>query len=260
MYLSNLEIDTKKSSVAHWLSNPYKIHQRLWMGFEHQKSEAIKPDFLFRIEESFKQNGEVKPRILVLSNVNPIWEHSFDRVEYLKKTPQVLTLNLDNFIRSERSFRFSLIANPTKKIKNYRRLFEKELKGFPAKESRDNREKYIEGKALLNELIIGVSKEQREKVPSKRIGIYKDYEKVEWLNRKGEQSGFQVLNMEFDKGENEKVTKKQDGSHNHELNLLQVHFTGILRVTDAEAFKRAYAQGIGSGKAFGCGMLLLARV
>ncbi|GBF50734.1 CRISPR-associated protein Cas6/Cse3/CasE [Leptospira ryugenii] len=228
------------------------------MGFEKQKSESMNPDFLYRVEENFKQAGEPKPRILVLSNVSPLWDNAFNGEEFLKGKPQILNLNLDNFIEEDRSFRFSLKANPTKKIKNYRLLFKEELKDFPEKESREYREKYREGKLKLEKLIQTISKEQREKLPSKRVGIYKDYEQVDWLKRKGELSGFEILNLQFDKGEKEKVSKKKNMKILHELDLLQVHFTGILRVTNTEAFKKAYTQGIGSGKAFGCGMLMLA--
>ena len=260
MFLSNLEIDYKSNKVNNWLTNPYKIHQRLWMGFEKQKDDISKPDFLYRVEEDFRQAGELKPRILVLSNISPLWDNAFSGEEFLKGKPQILNLNLDNFIEEDRSFRFSLKANPTKKIKNYRLLFREELEDFPELETRDTRAKYLEGKEKLAKLVETVSKEQREKLPSKRIGIYKEHEQVEWLKRKGEQSGFEILNLQFDKGEKEKVSKKSDGKVVHTLDLLQVHFTGILRVNNVDDFKRAYSNGIGSGKAFGCGMLLLARV
>jgi CRISPR system Cascade subunit CasE len=251
MYLSNLEIDTTQKKVNDWITNPYKIHQRLWMGFEKQKSETSKPDFLYRVEEDFKQAGETKPRILVLSNISPLWDNAFNGEEFLKGKPQILNLKLDNFIEEDRTFRFSLKANPTKKIKDHKSFFKKEIEGIKVEE---------EIKKKLEILSKSLSKEQWEKIKSKRVGIYKDHEQVEWLKRKGEQSGFEILNLQFDKGEKEKVSKKKDMKVLHDLDLLQVHFTGILRVTDTEAFKKAYTQGIGSGKAFGCGMLLLARV
>jgi len=260
MFLSNLEIDYKSNKVNNWITNPYKIHQRLWMGFEKQKDEFSKPDFLYRVEDNFRLAGELKPRILVLSNISPFWKDAFNGEKFLITEPKILNLNLDNFIEVDRSFRFSLKANPTKKIKNYRLLFREELKDFPELETRDNRVKYLEGKEKLAKLIEIVSKEQREKLPSKRIGIYKDHEQVEWLKRKGEQSGFEIINLQFDKGEKEKISKKSDGIVTHNLDLLQVHYTGILRITDIETFKKAYSQGIGSGKAFGCGLLLLAKI
>lgn len=251
MYLSNLEIDYKSNTAANWITNPYKIHQRLWMGFEKQKSEASKPDFLYRVEEGFKQAGEPKPRILVLSNVSPLWENAFNGEEFLKGKPQILNLNLDNFIEEERSFRFSLKANPTKKIKDHRSFFKKEI---------NNLKEEAEIKKKLEILSKSLSKEQWEKIKSKRIGIYKEPEQVEWLKRKGEQSGFQILNLQFDKGAIDSPQKKTDGKVIHNIDLLSVTFTGILRVTNTEQFKKAYVNGIGQGKAFGCGMLLLAKV
>jgi CRISPR system Cascade subunit CasE len=251
MYLSNLEIDTTQKKVNDWITNPYRIHQRLWMGFEKQKSQAVNPDFLYRVEEDFKQAGEPKPRILVLSNVTPHWDNAFNGEEFLKGKPQILNLNLDNFIEEDRSFRFSLKANPTKKIKDHRSFFKKEIEGIKEEE---------EIKKKLEILSNSLSKEQWEKIKSKRVGIYKDHEQFDWLKRKGEQSGFEILNLQFDKGEKEKVSKKKDMKVVHDLDLLQVTFTGILRVTNTEQFKKAYINGIGQGKAFGCGMLLLARV
>jgi CRISPR system Cascade subunit CasE len=251
MYLSNLEINSKSNKAANWITNPYKVHQRLWMGFEKLKSEASKPDFLYRVEEDFKHEGEPKPRILVLSNVSPLWENAFNGEEFLKGKPQILNLNLDNFIEEERSFRFSIKANPTKKIKDHRSFFKKEIEGITEEE---------EIKAKLELLSKSLTKEQWEKIKSKRVGIYKEPEQVEWLKRKGEQSGFHVLNLQFDKGEKESPLKKTDGKQIQNIDLHTVHFTGILQVTNAEQFKSAYSNGIGSGKAFGCGMLLLARV
>jgi CRISPR system Cascade subunit CasE len=251
MYLSNLEIDTKNTKATNWLTNPYKIHQRLWMGFEKQKSETTKPDFLYRVEEDFKQAGEPKPRILVLSNVSPLWDYAFNSAEFLNGKPKILNLNLDNFIEEDRSFRFSLKANPTKKIKDHRSYFKKEIEGI---------EEEKEIKKKLENLAKSLKKEQWEKIKPKRVGIYKEHEQVEWLTRKGEQSGFQILNLQFDKGENKSAQKKTDGKVIHDIDFHTVHFSGILRVTNASAFKRAYTNGIGSGKAFGCGMLLLARV
>ncbi|MBK8397649.1 MAG: type I-E CRISPR-associated protein Cas6/Cse3/CasE [Leptospiraceae bacterium] len=251
MYLSNLEIDRASNKAANWITNPYKIHQRLWMGFEKQKSEVSKPDFLYRVEEGFKQAGEPKPRILVLSNVSPLWDNAFNGEEFLKGKPQILNLNLDNFIEEERSFRFSLKANPTKKIKDHRSFFKKEIEGIKEEE---------EIKSKLDILSKSLSKEQWEKIKSKRVGIYKEPDQVDWLKRKGEQSGFAIHSLVFDKGEKQTPQKKTDGKVIQNIDLLSVTFTGILRVTNAEAFKQAYANGIGSGKAFGCGMLLLAKV
>ncbi len=249
MYLSNLEIETNNPKAIHWISNPYKIHQRLWMGFEKLKTEKINPDFLFRLEEEFKEAGELKPRILVLSNILPSWENAFNSEEFLKKQPKILNLNFKNFIEERVSFRFSLIANPTKSIKDHHSFFKKELEGLTDK---------MEIKNKIEQLSNSLKKEDWEKIKSKRVGIYKDNEQVDWFNRKSEQSGFKIQSVHFSKGEEENISKKTPNL-THNIKLHTVHFQGILRVTNTELFKKAYSTGIGSGKAFGCGMLMLAR-
>lgn len=251
MFLSNLEINTKSNKVLNWISNPYKIHQRLWMGFERQKSGTIVPDFLFRLDDDFKQENILKPRILVLSNIKPEWTNAFSEDSFLSGDPKILNFNENTFIENDRTFRFSLRANPSKKIKDHRSFFKNELEGITDE---------IEIKRKIETLSNALQKNDWEKVKSKKIGIYKETEQIEWLHRKGNQSGFQIINLQLDKGNKEKIKKKTDGKIIHELDLFYVTFSGILRVTDSESFKRAYSQGIGSGKAFGCGLLLLANI
>ena len=80
-------------------------------------------------------------------------------------------------------------------------------------------------------------------------------ERLEWLRRKGWQSGFEVLEAQ------EELQQAFYGKHNTEqggkMFLSIVRFTGKLRIIDAEKFKAAWKDGIGSGRAYGLGMLLL---
>lgn len=45
-----------------------------------------------------------------------------------------------------------------------------------------------------------------------------------------------------------------------DVTLAQAHITGVLRVADAETFRHSVANGIGRGRAFGCGLLQLAPI
>ena len=45
----------------------------------------------------------------------------------------------------------------------------------------------------------------------------------------------------------------------HDLKLFSVQFDGVLQVVDTERLVQAIGAGIGSGKAFGCGLLSVAR-
>jgi CRISPR system Cascade subunit CasE len=40
-----------------------------------------------------------------------------------------------------------------------------------------------------------------------------------------------------------------------DITLAQAHLTGVLRVTNPETFRNSFANGIGRGRAFGCGLL-----
>lgn len=87
----------------------------------------------------------------------------------------------------------------------------------------------------------------------KRIGLYKVEEQIEWLHRKGQQHGFAILNA---------MPSRQDRSEDrvNRLEFFSVQFDGILQVTDPAAFLTAIQAGIGSGKAFGFGLLSVAPV
>lgn len=78
-----------------------------------------------------------------------------------------------------------------------------------------------------------------------------------WITRKGEQGGFAV--------EEETLrTTPRGREHFHKNDNAGLHsaveFEGILSVTDRSRFYEAFKQGIGSAKAFGYGLLVLAPV
>lgn len=80
-------------------------------------------------------------------------------------------------------------------------------------------------------------------------------ERMQWLARKAEQSGFRVLTVR----ELEYVRQSGRRPESHRMYLDAYHYTGSLEILEADAFRRALTQGIGSGRAYGLGMLLLRR-
>ena len=80
-------------------------------------------------------------------------------------------------------------------------------------------------------------------------------ERIEWMQRKAKQFGFQLLAV------NELEHIRQTGKHSPEssgrMYFDGYHYQGILQVTDAVKFQDALRHGIGAGKAYGFGMLLL---
>lgn len=119
---------------------------------------------------------------------------------------------------SHRRYRFQLCANPTRKV-----AVEKPGGGFTKN--------------------------------GRRVPLRSRDELVAWIKRKGEQAGFQIeeKSLRTLRQGVEYFTKKGlRGLHN------AVEFQGILEVTDAQKFRESFEKGIGSAKAFGFGLLVLA--
>ncbi|HQB07744.1 MAG TPA: type I-E CRISPR-associated protein Cas6/Cse3/CasE [Rectinema sp.] len=92
----------------------------------------------------------------------------------------------------------------------------------------------------------------------KRVPLTKREDLKAWLERKAAQGGFKIVETipldigpmaesYFSRGEQ----KAYHGS---------IQFRGVLEVTNKEVFEKTYYSGIGSAKAFGYGLLLLAPV
>ncbi len=89
----------------------------------------------------------------------------------------------------------------------------------------------------------------------KRVPLRTREEMLAWISRKGEQGGFSVdLNTvrTYSRGREYFLRQGVSGLHS------AVEFEGILTVTDPVAFHRTFTSGVGSGKAFGFGLLVIA--
>jgi len=84
----------------------------------------------------------------------------------------------------------------------------------------------------------------------KRHALYADDELVAWLQRKGDQHGFALGQLDFQIA---KLGNKHGKGRKQVWHGVQ--FDGVLTVTNSPAFAEALRQGIGSAKAFGFGML-----
>lgn len=79
-----------------------------------------------------------------------------------------------------------------------------------------------------------------------------------WLERKGARHGFELRSEpEFAACRLTQFTKSNDG---RAVSLNVVDASGVLVVADGAAFGEAFCRGVGRGRAFGCGMLLLKRI
>jgi len=89
----------------------------------------------------------------------------------------------------------------------------------------------------------------------RRLTLMDKPSQTEWLTRKGNNHGFQLAQavpLRIEKPVNHYFNRKdRKGLH------IGVRFQGGLHVTDREAFKKAFRQGIGSAKGFGFGLLMI---
>lgn len=88
----------------------------------------------------------------------------------------------------------------------------------------------------------------------KRHGLAGEDAQLAWLARQGERAGFDVDAALVSHCET--IHSRRGGAT---VSLLRACFEGALLVRDAHALAAAMAQGIGHGKAFGCGLISVAR-
>lgn len=131
---------------------------------------------------------------------------------------QFLCITIAESFLEQKLYRFDLLANPTRKLKTYTEAGERKKNGS-------------------------------------RVGVITQEEQRSWLESKGTQHGFCLLqgeNILIDSANNQPFLRKaQSGVH------VAVRFRGILQVTNSQLFKEAFMKGIGSAKSFGFGMVLL---
>ena len=118
------------------------------------------------------------------------------------------------------------------------------------------RDKFMPGTVLSFRLFASPTKKvAREGKLSARKYLELPEERRDWLLRHAQKGGFAV--KQYTEEKTQEVTGfKKSGKVYHK----GVVFSGILEITDRDAFWKAYCEGIGPGKAYGLGMLLVKKV
>ena len=113
----------------------------------------------------------------------------------------------------------------------------------------------------------------------KRVEIRDEEQQIAWLQRKGRDAGFKLASVRishtvpnvnpapqgklfgYRRNSQEVSTDpaREAPGNNRRMSFGSVLFEGELIVTDTEAFRDALVKGIGSGKAYGFGLLSIAR-
>lgn len=166
------------------------------------------------------ERADCDPRVLIQSRTPPDWSRLTVSDDYLAAKP--LTKTFDPAIRKGQLLRFRLRANPTAK-----KIVDETVRDRNGRPKRD------------------------------RVGLFGEHKQMEWLRRKANGGGFEILDCWISAKSNSRSVK---GSGIGTITHLGITFDGILRVTDAELFASTLASGIGSAKAFGFGLLSVAPI
>ena len=90
---------------------------------------------------------------------------------------------------------------------------------------------------------------------SKRVILHGEDAQLDWIKRQGERNGFRVLEVHT-AGKGEMLSGKKPSG---EFCITGIPFEGVLQISDSQAFKEAFINGIGAEKADGFGMLMVNR-
>lgn len=96
---------------------------------------------------------------------------------------------------------------------------------------------------------------------TQRFGYLRPEEQAQWLLERANRHGFAVA-VQRDGAPNLAVSHRQTLTFKRGMEtvtLTTATYDGILEVTDTETFRQALTGGVGAAKAYGCGLLTLAR-
>jgi len=219
--------------------NHYQLHQLLWKLFQDNPDK--KRDFLFR-QDSYKG----LPVYYILSQSEPNQSISALKVESKEFNPQ---------LKAGDTLRFTLRANPVEQITKERTLEEQELLQNERQKKGLRDKKIIPMKRIRHDVVMQLKKTlsetEREQYSQSEL---EQMAGETWLERKAEKNGFKLLSVIAD-GYQQHHFKKRG------IKISTLDFQGVLEVTKPELFiQEALYKGIGPAKAFGCGLLSLARI
>lgn len=221
MYLSRLILNPRSRQVRSDLARPYEMHRTLLNAFPQGdvQVQRIDEDAIGLLYRLDEDARTGDLHLLVQSQQAPQWAFLAESGYLLPVAGNPATREVTLQLQPGQMLAFRLRANPTRRVSA--------------------------GKGNKG----------------KRVGIYKEQEQEAWLQRKGDQHGFRVLQVQVSRND---LLKQAGAIHDdkgnvHDLKLFSVQFDGVLQVVDAERLIQTIGAGIGSGKAFGFGLLSVAR-
>ncbi|HXG84294.1 MAG TPA: type I-E CRISPR-associated protein Cas6/Cse3/CasE [Pyrinomonadaceae bacterium] len=237
IYLTKMTLNTESRAVWNDLGNLQQLHKTISKAFPvienrehlaHHERETPRNKFnlLHRLDFDRRSGKAV---LLVQSAISPNWDFLADNYADEIKCKEVSEQYAAIFNGQRLLFR--LHANPTKRI------------GKSDGRAADKFKQYEKG------------------ANRRRVELRTDDEKIEWLKRKGLDAGFRLANVRIKETVANVATvaggkiKSRRNDSDKPMTFGAVTFEGILEVTNAEKIRESLKQGIGTGKAYGFGLL-----
>ncbi|BAO44421.1 type I-E CRISPR-associated protein Cas6/Cse3/CasE [Thiolapillus brandeum] len=226
MYLSRIRFtpegiraQCRKGVVA----NPFREHQMIWDLFDNPPDQTR--DFLYRRED---RPGK-PPFYYLLSARQPKAGNSYLTVE---------TKSFEPHLQAGDQLRFELRAN-----------------AVITRKAGDNSKR-----RLRRDIIEAKVDEYKARCPDPADrpppSVIHQEAAEEWMQRQGEQHGFEVSELLVANHSHHKVRKPGDDNLRQ---FTSIDVFGTLTVTDTDRFMEQMMKGMGRAKAFGCGLMLVRR-
>ena len=227
LFLSRLTLNPRSREARAALYDLHALHRLIWRGFPDRR-ESDSPDvgrILFRLEAEGPIVKDGLPFVLVQSALASDWSPLLSATGGASPVLDADGKSFAPRLTPGQQLRFRLRATPT-------------VRRHPEDSPRD---------------ADGNSK-------GKRMGLRTEEEQRGWLLRKGEAGGFAPVEFRVTPlGQLTGNQPSRSGASGRDLKHTGVDYDGVLRVTDPDLFVQTLAAGVGAGKAWGFGLLSVAR-
>ncbi|MEW2417478.1 type I-E CRISPR-associated protein Cas6/Cse3/CasE [Streptomyces sp. NPDC046866] len=233
MHLTRFRINTARQGARHLLASPQRMHAAVMSSFAGAlPSQGSSSRILWRLDHT----SRAEVLLFIVSEDRPDLTHLVEQAGW-PTTATWQTYDYKSFLdglTQGSTWEFRLTANP---VHHIRRTPDEERKRTAHRTPRHQ---------------------------------------MAWLLARQEQAGFRVLETPAERrrlpqGDEHQLTVRDERRHRFDktelttgkannVPLVTVTYDGRLEVTDPTALRRTLTQGLGRAKAYGCGLMTLARV
>ncbi|WGD37192.1 type I-E CRISPR-associated protein Cas6/Cse3/CasE [Lysinibacter sp. HNR] len=237
-YLSKVFINPRRKAGLRYISNPQATHAAIMQAFPPE-TEIGRP--LWRLEKE-----GTRAHLLVLSNLRPDWSHITEEAGWGDAEGAQAKIAsyqpLIDLISRGREFHFKTTVNPVHSTTSPQGKYAKEAATKTALNT-------PEGKRPRGTV-----------VPHKTVA-----HQTKWFQDRVERWGFELSplnsNTSSPAGKAFTLTNRNVLKFKHtkgsQITLNTATFEGLIRISDPEVALNSLLNGVGQGKAYGCGLITL---